>query len=247
MWLYVPSASAPDTAGSISECASLSPEPVLWPTLSGTPSARPCSWRGWKTRPWIARLSGTISRPSTAELGVVRWISSLRDSRVSPCPSPASEPRKRTAVGSGLTSLGSFATWDRDSSSWRTCADLFSRGSETYSRRWPSSGSMRNGACSVRAPSELHTHGPECSSLPTPDASVRTGSNRGGANGRVGKERPTLAELAKRAGGRPNPLLWEWVMGLPEGWTDFAPLATGSFRRWQRQHSAPSPLEQESA
>ena len=28
---------------------------VLWVTSSGTPTPRPSSWRGWKTRPWIRR------------------------------------------------------------------------------------------------------------------------------------------------------------------------------------------------
>ena len=36
-----------------------SPGTVLWVTSSGTPSPRPSSWRGWRTRPWIRRLSGT--------------------------------------------------------------------------------------------------------------------------------------------------------------------------------------------
>ena len=34
---------------------------------SGTPRRRPLWWRGWKNRPWLGLLFGTISDPSTAE------------------------------------------------------------------------------------------------------------------------------------------------------------------------------------
>lgn len=42
---------------------------------------------------------------------------------------------------------------------------------------------------------------------------------------------------------RLNPAFVEWLMmgGGLQGWTDFAPLETGSFRRWLRAHSLPSP------
>jgi hypothetical protein len=34
-----------------------------------------------------------------------------------------------------------------------------------------------------------------------------------------------------------NPTFVEWLMGLPPGWTAYEPLATASFRSWQRLHS----------
>lgn len=36
---------------------------------------------------------------------------------------------------------------------------------------------------------------------------------------------------------RLNPEFVTWLMGLPRGWTDFAPLETASFLQWQLEHS----------
>lgn len=76
-WLYVPA-----LADSNLE-SELRPEEAIVScvTSSGKPLPRPLSWRGWKTRPWIGRLSGTISRPSMATRGADWWIASLRASR----------------------------------------------------------------------------------------------------------------------------------------------------------------------
>lgn len=79
-WLYVPG-----LGGSTLDCPSPSEVTTeLFVTSSGTPLPRLVSWRGWKTRPWMLRLFGTISRPSMADAGVGLWISSLRDTRASP-------------------------------------------------------------------------------------------------------------------------------------------------------------------
>lgn len=48
------------------------------PCRTGKPTPQPSSWRGWKTRPWIRLLSGTMLPPSTAAFGAARWTSSLR-------------------------------------------------------------------------------------------------------------------------------------------------------------------------
>src|SRR5260221_6882898 len=69
-----------------------------WVTLSGKPTQRPFSWRGWKTRPWIGRLSGTISDPLTADLGAALWISSLAATRANPSAPPASVWEQVTRV-----------------------------------------------------------------------------------------------------------------------------------------------------
>lgn len=107
-WLYVP-----DMGVSSSESErSWETRTGAFVTSSGRPSLRPLSWPGWTRRPWIARLSGTISRPSTAARGVARWISSLRASRASPSAPQASASGPKTIGGSGLTSSKSFATWD---------------------------------------------------------------------------------------------------------------------------------------
>ena len=35
--------------------------------------------------------------------------------------------------------------------------------------------------------------------------------------------------------GRPDPIVHEWMMGWPEGWSDTKPLETGKFQSWRRQ------------
>src|SRR6266478_1165764 len=95
-WLYVPA-----SAGWNSESDSPSPDTELWVTSSGKPSLRPRSWRGWKTRPWIALLSGTTLPASEAESGVASWILSLRDFPASPSLSLDDEPEPLTPATSG--------------------------------------------------------------------------------------------------------------------------------------------------
>ena len=68
--------------------------------------------------------------------------------------------------------------------------------------------------------------------LPTPTASSY-GSNQGGAAGRVGKKRKSLAGIL---GGPENPEFREWLMGFPIGWTDLRPLAMVRFRQWLSAH-----------
>ena len=58
------------------------------------------------------------------------------------------------------------------------------------------------------------------------------GTNRGGAAGRVGPERPSLEKLV----GGINLPLREWIMGWPIGWTALEPLGTDRFQRWLRSH-----------
>lgn len=178
-WYYLPNLSecsnfAPDTEGSPSDSASpeLTPEPFV--TLSGTPTQRPLSWRGWKTRPWIARLSGLTSPPSTVQHGVDEWISSLPASHASLSPQPVSVEVSMTSDGSGPTSPGSLLTWDRDSCSWRTSPSLFDSGYLTSSPTLPRSGSMRNGVCSQRPPLALRINGNGSGFWPTAVATWMT-------------------------------------------------------------------------
>lgn len=188
MWLHVPSACSPSALGledSTSGYASPSATgPALWATSSGTPSLRPSSWQGWKTRPWIQRLSGTTLPPSTADAGVERWISSWAGSLASPRASQESDSGPRTSGGSGLPSPGSFATWDPASSSWKTCQVSLLTGSwDTFSETWPRLGSMRSGVCTARQRSAPAICESESSWWPTPDASASSGFNRSPSGG----------------------------------------------------------------
>ena len=89
-WLYVPA-----SADSNSDSGSRSDTDInVWVMSSGTPMQRPLSWRGWKTRPWIRRLSGTISKPSMAARSADSWISSLRATRANHSPAQVSDVAK---------------------------------------------------------------------------------------------------------------------------------------------------------
>lgn len=169
MWLYMPCISAPAT-----EDSSLPSdrwggyEP--WLTLSGTPTRRPSSWNGWRRRGWITLLSGMTSPRSTVDRGAAEWTSSLPVSPANRSPLPGSSVELTMTAGSGRPSLPSSATWDRDSSCWRTSPSLFDSGSPMSSLTLPTSGSMRNGVCSQRPPLGLLTAVSESGSWPTPVA-----------------------------------------------------------------------------
>lgn len=203
MWLHVPSMAwrcAPASAALNSEWAQPSPATVLYATSSGKPSPQPVSWRGWRRRPWVRLLYGTISRPSMAEHGVASWISSLRASRASPSPRPAGNGASKTSGGSGRSSSACFGRFDPDGSFSRTSLDLFAMASGPSSVDWPSSGTMRSGACSVREPLERPTSGDGSSSsrrrgmtfdrneYPTPTAHAYGTSQN---EGEVPHDRPT--------------------------------------------------------
>jgi|SRR5579884_658548 len=200
-WLFVPGLVAES-----SPCASRWATPIA---VSSTSSAKltpqPASWRGWRTRPWIQLLSGTMSEPSEADRGVARWISSLRASRASHTAAPASGGTPPTSAGSGRTSLGSFARLSPDGSSWRTCLPLFGADSTSFSGIWPYAGSMRSGTCfrqrkSARrtfANASLYWPTPKrdaASWWPTPMACATPRINRSPSHG--ARERPTLALAA---------------------------------------------------
>ncbi len=203
-WLYVPG-----VAVLSSESSSFS-EPITepWATSSGTPMQRPFSWPGWKRRPWIALLSGTISRPSMAARGAESWISSLRDTRASHSAPPAMAEEQLTRATSGLTWPGWSQRYAQPFSSARTLTLIFesdlSKSEETYT----SLVSRLRRDSSVRLKSARATFGNGSSSLlwtaeeggeawATPDARVSTRTNRGGSNGRVGRDRPLLARMVQ--------------------------------------------------
>lgn len=203
MWLYVPSTdsrSAPASEGSTSESSSPSPDIELSVTSSGKPTPRPISWRGWKRRPWLRLLYGTISNPSMAAHGVESWISSLAASRAHPSALPASDSAPMIRAGSGRTSSGSLGRFDRDGSFSRTRLELFATDepSDLSSVDWPRSGTMLDGVVSARATLARPMIGRGSGyspDYPTPSA-VSYGRNKGGQDPE-GPERPSLETWSK--------------------------------------------------
>lgn len=205
-WLYVPGSEEWSW-----DWESLSALPTeLSVTSSGKPTLRPLSWRGWKTRPWIERLSGTISRPSMAARFAAEWISSLPVSRASRTASPASSEGTTTSELYGPTSSGSLENASQLSFLSRTSppSEITSSPSGESFEEWVSSGlrlSYRPPASPVRRISESDS----LPLLPTPSASTY-GSNRGGAAGRTGPARPGLTQLVSSV---PTPVSWDWKDG----------------------------------
>jgi len=190
-WLFVPG---------LADLNSVSSLPWLGDTelsvmSSGKLMQQPSSWRAWKNRPWTRLLSGTISRPSTAADGVTWWRLSLLESLANRSALPASGEESTTRGGSGQISGESSTSAEPDPSSWRTLPESERLLSPSSWPTLPKAGGLRNGAFSERQMLEPLTSETGSSYWPTP-AAQRSGSNQGGAAGRVGKVRPPLDTLA---------------------------------------------------
>lgn len=197
MWLHIPSeflASVPASACSKKDVARawriLESPAVLSFTSNGKPLL-PRSWRRLcKRAVWTMRLSGTISRPSTAGRGVAAWIASLPVSPASRGASPASKPDRTITAGSGPTSRESFARLNLRFASSKTSRDLFKAADSNPSYlTLPKAGSMRSGVILKRAPLALRTNDRGFSSRPTARA---TDGEKGGPNQRGSRGDPTL-------------------------------------------------------
>lgn len=189
--------------------------------------------------------SGMTCRHSTGVPGEGELMSSQAGSLAKTSPQPGREPESMDpAPGCGSTWQGSFARFDRDSSSWRTPQCSLLEGLDVYSGTWPRWGMMRRGECWER---EILVHGISeiaYGSLPTPLAC--DGTTAGGLdrtkNGRFWNLRDWYrvqmgTETGKHARQR-KAAFWEWLMGWPENWTELKPQGTGRFQLWLQQHSA---------
>lgn len=179
------------------------------------------------------------------------------------------------AQASGVSSLAFLASLSLGGLLWKTLPVVLENGSTRSCLSWNGSAMRAYRSRCQRAMSALLTADRESSLLPTltvsgnynrkgaspnsgdglrtallPTLSASTyGSNKGGANGRVGKDRPSIETLAKRGmlptlttrdekgpgpaskskggrdlphalGGHLNPEWCLWFMGFPEGWLD---------------------------
>lgn len=208
-WLFVPGLADSNSA---SDSPSLDTD--VWVQSSGTPKQRPFSL-ALKSRAVMRILSGTISRPFRASAIAIESLSFLPVFPVSPSVMPDSSKARTMSDGSGLWSPDTFALFDRDSCSWNAPLDMFGTALAIRSETWPSSGSMRSGACS-QTKLAAHRIGVSGSSFsrgeyPTPAAS-RYGKNQGGGSGAgTGEARPSLETWAK-----------SWATPTSRDWKDGA-------------------------
>lgn len=170
MWLYIPkttSASTQVTADSISDSDSriqMLAQSYTW----NESFKQPRSWlTTLKRNSWTLHLFGLIPEPSTANRSLIEWIGSLEDSPASHSVSPESKTDSTMNAGSGLTSNDWFARYDREASSWKTSQASFMEELNTFSDRWPRSGSMRSGLLYERPTLVRPTDGIGSSSWPT--------------------------------------------------------------------------------
>ena len=167
--------SVPELADSSLDSESSGPDFAPSVMLSGKATQRPLSWRGWKTRPWIRLLYGTISAPSTASRGAERWIASLAESRVLHSAQPGSKEDSKTNAGLGTISSGWSMKFDPESSFWRTSQASLFTDSPASSEDWKilsRAGGVASGCAYPRAVWVPLTEGKDSSdfSWPTPRA-----------------------------------------------------------------------------
>ena len=128
MWLYVPSVSAQDTAGSTSPLTSQQAGSLARSVMWRSKYRQPGFWQTlWQSKFYRQRLSGPTCEPSTLERGVESWIASLRDTLASPSPSPESVVEKAIQDTCGPKWRESWMNASPLLASSRTCqATLFS-------------------------------------------------------------------------------------------------------------------------
>ena len=95
----------------------------------------------------------------------------------------------------GQSTPGSFASFDPDTSSWKTLQRCVFGGWEPFSETWPRAGMMRCGTAYRLPPSAPITAVTGCSWLPTPTASGFTQNKSPGKNAKV---RLSLHGMAKK-------------------------------------------------
>lgn len=213
-----------------------------------------------------SRLSrfGMTSEPLTAGHGeeLLTWYRAGFRARTSAQPA-REQGSKASEADCGPKWHGSFARYDRASSSWKTAQCSLVEDLERFSETWPRWGSMRNGACWERITPELRTSGKESGFWPTVRASDGERGGRGDliqavrgnanshfrmyptptasntkANHMRGSDKGKAREpRSYGATGPLNPRWIEWLMGWPMGWTKLGPLEMGRFHEWQQEHS----------
>lgn len=167
--------------------------------LSGTPTRRQLSWRGWRIRAWSRFLFGPETlRMQDGDDGLTAWIASSPGSPASPGLQLESAKAKATKDGCGPEFFESFRKQNRGFASLKTCRDLFlEEGSNPSLLTLPRSGSMRNGLLFERPTWAPATNGNGCSSWPGVTTSDARGHGYTRDRGDPNSERPSLAGLSE--------------------------------------------------
>lgn len=185
MWAVVPEScrSAPASEGwtlGSDECFQLLEQSVTW---RGKQRASKSWQRAWKKDLWIQHLCGRISRPSTAQIGVEQWISSLRDTPVSRSATLVNERAQTTLDTSGLTLRESSGKPSQGLLFLKTSKDTSAKGCEKSWKKLPNWGSMQSGVYTAQPKPDFPTAGTDSSSWPTATVTDASGSGYAYSNG----------------------------------------------------------------
>lgn len=189
-WLYLPSTccpSAPASEASNSDCS--------LPTIIGDRLSEACAtWRGkqqqsqawsrrWKQGGFIRRLSGLTLEPSTAQLGVDAWISSLREIRAKAIPWPESGSDNSTIDGCSTAQSRYSMKAGLQPSGARTCRGTRTDSSPLPFQHWSDWAAALRSEYSARPKPEIRCGGNDCSSWPSARTSDTNGAGEHGDGG----------------------------------------------------------------
>lgn len=131
--------------GFLEECFSDTPQFALW-KLNHT-AGKSCS-KDNETESCHDSPSGTTFEPLTASHGEDGLMSFAEDSHARTSHAPEKEPESKASdLECGWKWHGSFVTWDRATSSWKTRQCSLLAGLDEFSETWPRWGMMRDGEC----------------------------------------------------------------------------------------------------
>ena len=141
---------------------------------------------------------------------------------------------KEPAHGYSPKSSALLASYDRNSSSWRTLQLCFlaqvngeADGLAEFSETWPNAGMMRNGKTYLQQPWARHTLENASGLLPTPSGTSNHGNNH--VSGRLdewgGSSNPWRGTEIGRTH---SPSFEGWMMGYPAAWHQLTDIETPS-------------------
>lgn len=201
MWLFVPSMSCPSVPESEdlnSESGLPNPEPAPCASSNGKLTPRPLSWRGWRTRPWIQHLVGTMSKPLTAARGVESWIVSLEATRVSRSQSLESAGVQKIQDTSGPISPGSSEKCRQLFASSKMCPTTSTSDSKAYVKTFGEWVTALKREYLARQKLVPHTSENDSSSWPTATAQDSVSSGASGYQTETRHAGTTLTDAAVR-------------------------------------------------
>lgn len=125
------------------------------------------------------------------------------------------------AADYGANNCGSFASYDRESHSWRTYQHCLGGAREEFSGAWPRSGMMRNGIAYLLDTLAYPTSATATGLWPTPAArDYRDLSRKQAFSSQLARKSPSLASRLLTLGRRWQeiPEIYAAVMAFPSGW-----------------------------